>query len=93
MPRGTPFLNGKKRGKDPFKGRTPLLGFLPLNIPTSQLNGASHLQLRLTAQVKLCLTRAAARSSEKYSASKSRIPTICAGAQPSKSLARRIATD
>ena len=27
-----------------------MLGFLPLNIPSSQLNGASHLQLRLTAQ-------------------------------------------
>jgi hypothetical protein len=59
---GTYFLHGKKVGKEPFKGRNPLLGFLPLNIPTSQLNGASHLQLRLTAQVKLCLTRAAARS-------------------------------
>ena len=60
--------------------------------PFRALNGAAHLQLRLTAQSQTSFDRAAARSSEKYSASKSRIPTICAEAQPSKSLARRIAT-
>ena len=54
---GLPFLLHDKNGrKSVFKGRNPLLGFLPLNIPSSQPNGASHLQLRLMAQVKLRLT-------------------------------------